>query len=202
MRKEGIYFDLCLFRKEMSIETLRPRLLTKNFIQKITQEQKTHVTEIKTSILSGNFHVFIGVIGLGLILFIVYRYYEKKEREKQEAREMEMEEQERMEEARKDREREIEEYRKEQERAILREQMRREEQMKSMEVPGYLGPTMNESSNGQNRGIGERISDGLQVEVQFPDEVVMGGDDEMDFESIEVSPYSDMENKETPLIRN
>ena len=81
--------------------------------------------------------------------------------------------------------------------------MRREEQNKSMEVPGYLGPTINESSGEHNRGFGERLSDGLQVEVQFPDEVVMGGtDDDMDFESIEVSPYSDMENKETPLIRN
>jgi hypothetical protein len=160
---------------------IRPKLLTKNFIQKIADEQKVHVTEIKTGILSKNFYVFVGIFIFLASIFMIYRYFEKKEREEKELEYQQRKYQEKL---------EREEMTKQQRLIAQREierQRRLEEESRRMDTPGSMAPPPS-----QMRSFGER-SDGLEVEIQYPEEVE---------EAIGVSEFSDEENQETLLIRN
>ena len=69
----------------------------RNFIQKIADEQKLYVGEIKTGMLSKNFYVFVGIFIFLAAIFMIYRYYEKKEREEREAEYQERKYQEKLE---------------------------------------------------------------------------------------------------------
>ncbi len=159
---------------------IRPKLLTKNFIQKIADEQKVHVTEMKTGILSKNFYVFVGIFIFLACIFMIYRYFEKKEREEREAEYQERKYQEKLE-----RERIAQEERMMAQREIER-QRRLEEEARRMDTPGSVGPPPS-----QMRSFGQR-SDGLEVEVDYPEVVE---------EAIGISEFSDDENQETLLIR-
>lgn len=162
---------------------IRPKLLTKNFIQKIADEQKVHVSEMKTGLLSKNFYVFIGIFLFLAILFMIYRYFEKKEREEKELEYQQRKYQEKLE----------REQIAQQERLLAQREMERqrrlEEEARRMETPGSVGPP---PSSSNMRSFGER-SDGLEVEIQYPEEVE---------EAIGISEFSDDENQETLLIRN
>lgn len=158
---------------------IRPKLLTKNFIQKIADEQKVYVGEIKTGLLSKNFYVFVGIFIFLAIIFMIYRYYEKKEREEREAEYQERKYQEKLE-----RDRIAQEERKFAQMEMER-QRRMEEEERRMTDPGSLGPPS------QVRSFGQR-GDGLEVEIQYPEEVE---------EAIGISEFSDDENQETLLIR-
>lgn len=159
---------------------IRPKLLTKNFIQKIADEQKVYVGEIKTGMLSKNFYVFIGIFIFLAAIFMIYRYYEKKEREEKEAEYQERKYQEKLE-----RDRIAQEERKFAQMEMER-QRRMEEEARRMETPGSVGPPPS-----QARSFGQR-GDGLEVEIQYPEEVE---------EAIGISEFSDDENQETLLIR-
>lgn len=62
---------------------IKPRLLSHQFIEKITQEQKSKISTLKSMFLSKNFYIFIGIMILFFLLFMIYRYFEKKERVEQ-----------------------------------------------------------------------------------------------------------------------
>lgn len=157
---------------------IRPKLLTKNFIQKIADEQKLYVGEIKTGMLSKNFYVFVGIFIFLAAIFMIYRYYEKKEREEREAEYQERKYQEKLE-----RDQIAQEERKFAQMEMER-QRRMEEESRRMDTPGSVGPP-------PSRSFGQR-GDGLDVEIQYPEEVE---------EAIGVSEFSDDENQETLLIR-
>ena len=159
---------------------IRPKLLTKNFIQKIADEQKVYVGEMKTGLLSKNFYVFVGIFIFLALIFMIYRYYEKKEREEKEAEYQERKYQEKLE-----RDRIIQEERRIAQMEMER-QRRMEEEERRMDTPGSVGPPPS-----QMRSFGQR-GDGLEVEIQYPEEVE---------EAIGVSEFSDDENQETLLIR-
>lgn len=160
---------------------IRPKLLTKNFIQKIADEQKIHVGEMKTGILSKNFYVFVGIFIFLACIFMIYRYFEKKEREEKELQYQQRKYQEKLE-----RERMEEEARMIAQREMER-QRRMEEEERRMDTPGSMGPP----PSTQMRSFGQR-SDGLEVEVDYPEVVE---------EAIGISEFSDDENQETLLIR-
>lgn len=160
---------------------IRPKLLTKNFIQKIADEQKVYVGEIKTGLLSKNFYVFVGIFIFLAAIFMIYRYYEKKEREEREIEYQERKYQEKLE-----RDRIAQEERKLAQMEMER-QRRMEEEERRMSDPGSLGPP----PSSQVRSFGQR-GDGLEVEIQYPEEVE---------EAIGISEFSDDENQETLLIR-
>lgn len=159
---------------------IRPKLLTKNFIQKIADEQKAYVGEIKTGMLSKNFYVFVGIFIFLAAIFMIYRYYEKKEREERENEYQERKYKEKLE-----RDQIAQEERKFAQMEMER-QRRMEEESRRMDTPGSVGPPPS-----QARSFGQR-GDGLDVEIQYPEEVE---------EAIGVSEFSDDENQETLLIR-
>ncbi len=59
---------------------LKPRLMSSQFVQKVMEEQKVKVSTMKSLFYSKNFYIFIGVMAFLLILFLIYRYFDKKER--------------------------------------------------------------------------------------------------------------------------
>jgi hypothetical protein len=63
---------------------LKPRLLTNRFVQKIVQERNERSLYLKNIFLSKSFYVFIGVLTLCLFLFLIFRYFDKKDRIREE----------------------------------------------------------------------------------------------------------------------
>lgn len=63
---------------------LKPRLLTNRFVQKIVQERNERSLYLKNIFLSKSFYVFIGVLSVCLILFLIFRYFDKKDRIREE----------------------------------------------------------------------------------------------------------------------
>ncbi len=59
---------------------LKPRLLSSQFVQKVMEEQKVKVSTMKSIFYSKNFYIFVGVMAFLLIIFLIYRYFDKKER--------------------------------------------------------------------------------------------------------------------------
>ena len=59
---------------------LKPRLMSSQFVQKVIEEQKVKISTMKSLFYSKNFYIFIGVMAFLLILFLIYRYFDKKER--------------------------------------------------------------------------------------------------------------------------
>jgi hypothetical protein len=54
--------------------------MSTQFVQKVIEEQKVKVSTMKSLFYSKNFYIFIGVMAFLLILFLIYRYFDKKER--------------------------------------------------------------------------------------------------------------------------
>jgi uncharacterized membrane protein len=54
--------------------------MSSQFVQKVMEEQKVKVSTMKSLFYSKNFYIFIGVMAFLLILFLIYRYFDKKER--------------------------------------------------------------------------------------------------------------------------
>ena len=173
---------------------MRPQLLSKAFIEKISQEQKVKVGELKTSYFSKNFYIFVGIFALLGSLFILYRYLDKKERlelkqKKEEERRLYLQR--------------LEEEREEEEQRRLYEEHMREMEMKSKEVK--------ESSNKEElNNFALKYKENFQSNEEMESEMrkyqqekqYRGQQDyAMDKIVIDVSPYSDMENKETPILR-
>ncbi len=63
---------------------LKPRLLTNRFVQKIVQERNERSLYLKNIFLSKSFYIFIGVLTFCLILFLIFRYFDKKDRIREE----------------------------------------------------------------------------------------------------------------------
>ena len=63
---------------------LKPRLLTNRFVQKIVQERNERSLYLKNIFLSKSFYVFMGVLSVCLILFLIFRYFDKKDRIREE----------------------------------------------------------------------------------------------------------------------
>lgn len=63
---------------------LKPRLLTNRFVQKIIQERNERSLYLKNIFLSKSFYVFMGVLSVCLILFLIFRYFDKKDRIREE----------------------------------------------------------------------------------------------------------------------
>ena len=59
---------------------LKPRLMNPQFVQKVIQEKNDKIFQLKHFIHSKHFYVFLFVLGLCLLLFLVYRYFDKKNR--------------------------------------------------------------------------------------------------------------------------
>jgi uncharacterized membrane protein YgaE (UPF0421/DUF939 family) len=59
---------------------LKPRLLSSQFVQKVIEEQKVKVSTMKSLFHSKNFYIFVGIMAFLLIIFLIYRYFDKKER--------------------------------------------------------------------------------------------------------------------------
>lgn len=59
----------------------KPRLLTQNFVQKVLAEKQERVFNIKSIIYSKNFYIFLGILSVCIILFLMFRYFDKKEKE-------------------------------------------------------------------------------------------------------------------------
>lgn len=58
----------------------KPRLLTQNFVQKILAEKQERVFNIKTIIYSKNFYIFLGIFTVCILLFLMFRYFDKREK--------------------------------------------------------------------------------------------------------------------------
>ena len=63
---------------------LKPRLLTNRFVQKIVQERNERSLYLKNIFLSKSFYIFIGVLTLCLVLFLIFRYFDKRDRIREE----------------------------------------------------------------------------------------------------------------------
>ncbi len=62
----------------------KPRLMTQSFINKVLTEKSERVFNIKTIIHSKNFYVFLGILTVCLLLFLMFKYFDKKEKIKEE----------------------------------------------------------------------------------------------------------------------
>ncbi len=63
---------------------LKPRLLTNRFVQKIVQERNERSLYLKNIFLSKSFYIFIGVLTLCLLLFLIFRYFDKRDKIREE----------------------------------------------------------------------------------------------------------------------
>ncbi len=63
---------------------LKPRLLTNRFVQKIVQERNERSLYLKNIFLSKSLYIFIGVLTLCLLLFLIFRYFDKRDKIREE----------------------------------------------------------------------------------------------------------------------
>ncbi len=63
---------------------IKPRLMTQSFVNKVLTEKTERVFNIKSVIYSKNLYVFLGILGVCIILFLMFKYFDKKEKKKEE----------------------------------------------------------------------------------------------------------------------
>jgi flagellar biosynthesis/type III secretory pathway M-ring protein FliF/YscJ len=63
---------------------LKPRLMNPQFVQKMIQEKNDKIFQFKNFIHSKHFYIFLFVFALCMILFLIYKYFDKKRRVEEE----------------------------------------------------------------------------------------------------------------------